>query len=55
VYELDVDEVGVSLARATAKVTKNPAAGSQRQAPADDPWTAAKPASPASDNSGAPF
>src|SRR5207253_1291657 len=29
VYELDVDEVGVSLARATAKVTKNPSAGVQ--------------------------
>ncbi|MFE8962134.1 single-stranded DNA-binding protein [Streptomyces iakyrus] len=35
VYELDVDEVGVSLARATAKVTKNPAGGAQRQAPAN--------------------
>jgi single-strand DNA-binding protein len=32
VFELDVDEVGPSLARATAKVTKNPAGGSQRQA-----------------------
>ena len=30
VYELDVDEVGVSLARATAKVTKNPAGGGSR-------------------------
>jgi single-strand DNA-binding protein len=27
VYELDVDEVGPTLARATAKVTKNPAGG----------------------------
>ncbi len=46
VYELDVDEVGPSLARATAKVTKNPAGGGQRQAPApgDDPWTTAQPA-----------
>jgi single-strand DNA-binding protein len=30
VYEIDVDEVGPSLARATAKVTKNPAGGGQR-------------------------
>jgi single-strand DNA-binding protein len=29
VYELDVHEVGVSLARASAKVTKNPAGGGQ--------------------------
>ena len=35
VYELDVDEVGPALARATAKVTKNPAGGGQRQAPAN--------------------
>ncbi|MFF9688962.1 single-stranded DNA-binding protein [Streptomyces sp. NPDC014623] len=37
VYELDVYEVGVSLARASAKVTKNPAGGGQQsngQAPA---------------------
>ncbi|MDQ0992192.1 single-stranded DNA-binding protein [Streptomyces sp. V3I7] len=46
VYELDVDEVGVSLARATAKVTKNPAGSGSRAAaaPADDPWAGAKPA-----------
>ncbi|MEH0445454.1 single-stranded DNA-binding protein [Streptomyces sp. B21-102] len=46
VYELDVDEVGPTLARATAKVTKNPAGGGQRAAgaPADDPWNNAKPA-----------
>ena len=48
VYELDVDEVGVSLARATAKVTKNAAGGGQRQAGVpngtDDPWTTSKPA-----------
>ena len=46
VYELDVDEVGPSLARATAKVAKNPAGGGQRAAsgPADDPWTTSKPA-----------
>ncbi|WP_432170939.1 single-stranded DNA-binding protein [Streptomyces sp. 1222.5] len=48
VYELDVDEVGPSLARATAKVEKNPAGGGQqRQAsgPGGDPWAGAKPAS----------
>ncbi|MFJ5150859.1 single-stranded DNA-binding protein [Streptomyces sp. NPDC088353] len=48
VYELDVDEVGASLARATAKVTKNtPNAGgqaSQREG-SSDPWAGAKPAS----------
>ncbi|MEV6174903.1 single-stranded DNA-binding protein [Streptomyces sp. NPDC051954] len=55
VYELDVDEVGPSLARATAKVAKNPAGGGQQQAPADDPWAAAKPATQASGHSEAPF
>ncbi|MEH0520543.1 single-stranded DNA-binding protein [Streptomyces stelliscabiei] len=46
VYEIDVDEVGPTLARATAKVEKNPAGGGQRAAsgPADDPWAASKPA-----------
>jgi single-strand DNA-binding protein len=46
VYELDADEVGVSLARATAKVTKNPRSGGQQQggAPNADPWAGAKPA-----------
>ncbi|MFK4100784.1 single-stranded DNA-binding protein [Streptomyces sp. NPDC019531] len=52
VYELDVDEVGPSLARATAKVTKNPAASGQRQAGVTagqgnvtpDPWATGQPA-----------
>lgn len=47
VYELDVDEVGPTLARATAKVTKNPAGGGQgtaSQKAADDPWAGAQPA-----------
>ena len=45
VYELDVDEVGVSLARATAKVTKNPAGGGSRgDTPTTDPWAGAQPA-----------
>ncbi|MFJ5728773.1 single-stranded DNA-binding protein [Streptomyces paradoxus] len=44
VYELDVDEVGVSLARATAKVTKNPSGGSRGDTPTTDPWANAKPA-----------
>ncbi|MGW1892119.1 single-stranded DNA-binding protein [Streptomyces sp. NPDC002004] len=52
VYELDVDDVGVSLARATAKVTKNPSSGSQRQAPADDTWASAKPAPAAAPTQG---
>jgi single-strand DNA-binding protein len=46
VYELDVDEVGASLARATAKVVKNvPNGGGNRGgAPTDDAWAGAKPA-----------
>jgi len=47
VYELDVDEVGPSLARATAKVTKNPAGGGQTSvgpSTTQDPWAGAKPA-----------
>jgi single-strand DNA-binding protein len=46
VYELDVDEVGVSLTRATAKVTKNAAGGGQQQGSKEstDPWAGAQPA-----------
>ncbi|MET7514049.1 single-stranded DNA-binding protein [Streptomyces sp. NPDC005480] len=47
VYELDVDEVGPTLARATAKVTKNPAGGGQAsvaQKATEDPWAGAQPA-----------
>ncbi|MEU1008174.1 single-stranded DNA-binding protein [Streptomyces sp. NPDC005890] len=46
VYELDVHEVGPSLARATAKVEKNPAGGGQRQGggTSSDPWAGARPA-----------
>ncbi|MFF9625419.1 single-stranded DNA-binding protein [Streptomyces griseosporeus] len=46
VFEVDVDEVGPSLSRATAKVSKNPAGGGQRAAttPADEPWANARPA-----------
>jgi single-strand DNA-binding protein len=49
VYEIDVDEVGPSLSRATAKVTKNQSgsgsngARQQQPTPAADPW-ASKPA-----------
>ena len=54
VYELDVDEVGPSLARATAKVEKNPAGGGQRASSgqADDPWATAKPANGQQQNGG---
>lgn len=47
VYEIDVDEVGPTLARATAKVLKNPSGGGQRQgaAASADPWAGAQPAS----------
>ena len=47
VYEIDVDEVGPTLARATAKVTKNPSGGGQgsvAQKATEDPWAGAKPA-----------
>ncbi|MFD5724682.1 single-stranded DNA-binding protein [Streptomyces sp. NPDC058368] len=46
VYEIDAEEVGPSLLRASAAVTKNPAAGGQQQggSPAADPWAGAKPA-----------
>ncbi|MET9516414.1 single-stranded DNA-binding protein [Streptomyces sp. NPDC002994] len=45
VYEIDVEEVGVSLARASAKVTKNPAGGRQAAPPASGGWGDARPAS----------
>ncbi|MFK0151174.1 single-stranded DNA-binding protein [Streptomyces sp. NPDC090493] len=56
VYELDVDEVGPTLARATAKVTKNAAGGgqgtaSQREA-TGDPWANARPANGQQQGSG---
>jgi single-strand DNA-binding protein len=47
VYEIDVDEVGPTLARATAKVVKNPSGGGQgsvAQKATDDPWAGAQPA-----------
>ncbi|MET9411297.1 single-stranded DNA-binding protein [Streptomyces sp. NPDC002935] len=47
VYEIDVDEVGPTLARATAKVTKNPSGGGRPATggnPTDDPWAGAQPA-----------
>jgi single-strand DNA-binding protein len=37
VYEIDVDEVGPTLARATAKVTKNPSSGGQAGVPNGTP------------------
>lgn len=37
VYEIDAHEVGVSLARASAKVTKNPASGGHQQRPGQAP------------------
>ncbi|MEU0716811.1 single-stranded DNA-binding protein [Streptomyces lavendulocolor] len=49
VYEIDVEEVGPSLLRASAKVLKNPAGGGQQQGPAtaNDGWGGARPATPA--------
>ncbi|MEV6546403.1 single-stranded DNA-binding protein [Streptomyces sp. NPDC051665] len=46
VYEIDVDEVGPTLARATAKVLKNPSGGGQQQGSKEstDPWAGAQPA-----------
>ena len=55
VYELDVDEVGPSLARATAKVAKNPAGGgngNRGNSPTDDPWAASQPANGQQQGSG---
>ena len=55
VYELDVDEVGPTLARATAKVEKNPAGGGQTsmgQSTTQDPWAGAKPANGQQQGSG---
>ncbi|HZX38102.1 MAG TPA: single-stranded DNA-binding protein [Streptomyces sp.] len=46
VYEIDVEEVGPSLLRASAKVTKNAPGGRQPNTPAaSDPWATAQPAS----------
>ncbi|PJM98109.1 single-stranded DNA-binding protein [Streptomyces sp. CB01201] len=52
VYELDVDEVGPSLLRASAKVTKNAPSGGTRTAPpaaqpATGGWGSAQPAAAA--------
>jgi single-strand DNA-binding protein len=44
VYELDVDEVGPSLAYATAKVTKASSGQRSQQDPSGDPWSGAQPA-----------
>ena len=47
VYEIDVDEVGPTLARATAKVVKNPAGGNASvptNGSVGDPWAGAQPA-----------
>lgn len=55
VYELDVDEVGPTLARATVKVEKNPAGGGRgtaSQKAADDPWSTAQPANGQQQNGG---
>lgn len=53
VYELDVDEVGPTLARATAKVTKNQAGGGNRGgSPTDDPWGGGRPANGQQQNGG---
>lgn len=48
VYEIDVEEVGPSLLRATAKVTKNPAGGQAQAQPAAaaSGWGSAQPAAP---------
>ncbi|MET9965430.1 single-stranded DNA-binding protein [Streptomyces sp. NPDC006356] len=45
VYELDADEVGAALSRATAKVEKNrPNGGNRGGTPTDDPWSTGAPA-----------
>ena len=61
VYEIDAYEVAVSLARASAKVTKNAAGGNQHGSSAgqggtgftpSDPWAGAKPAQQAPQQAG---
>ncbi|WP_432008896.1 single-stranded DNA-binding protein [Streptomyces bacillaris] len=52
VYEIDVEEVGPSLLRASAEVTKNPSSGGG-QAPAD-PWGGARPAAQQAPTTAAP-
>lgn len=56
VYEIDVEEVGPSLLRASAKVTKNAPGGGQRPntPPADDPWGGARPAAGGARPAGTP-
>lgn len=51
VYEIEADDVAVSLARATARVLKNPAGGQAAgssfagtKSPEQDPWAGAQPA-----------
>jgi single-strand DNA-binding protein len=44
VYEIDVEEVGPSLLRASAVVSKNNAAGQSSAAPTADGWAGARPA-----------
>lgn len=58
VYEIEADDVAVSLAFATAKVVKNPAGGSGRHSvpangePSSDPWAGAQPANGPQQNGG---
>lgn len=56
VYELDVDEVGPSLTRATAKVDKNPAGGGSSSVPTNGagaaPWAGEQSANGQQQNGG---
>jgi len=63
VYELDIEEVGPALSRATAKVTKTASSGGGRQefqqarqaqgaAAADDPWASASASAAAAQGGG---
>ncbi|MFE4701436.1 single-stranded DNA-binding protein [Streptomyces sp. NPDC056738] len=54
VYEIDVDEVGPSLLRASAKLVKNPAGANSVPAngTSQDPWAGAKPANGQQQGSG---
>jgi single-strand DNA-binding protein len=63
VYELDIEEVGPALSRATAKVTKTASSGGGRQefqqarqaqgaAAADDPWASASAAAASAQGGG---
>jgi single-strand DNA-binding protein len=56
VFELEADEVGVSLRFVTAKIQKTSRNGNRdTQGPADDPWATAAPTKPSTFDQDPPF